>query len=72
MAEAEILAQREAPEMGPDGRWRIITVVTYQTPALPPRDVTIPKTDPTDDEISAAIRADIERAAAQAPRRLTF
>jgi len=43
----------------PDGL-RPALRVTYSTPTVPPRTVFVPGEDPTDDQVSAVIRADLD------------
>jgi hypothetical protein len=70
MAEASILSMREEPVFLTEGRVDRVTVVVYSTRDSAPRTVRIPGRDPDEETIKAAIRADLEQAAAEAPRTL--
>ena len=60
MPQVQIIRRERAEITGPEGRPLDVTQVTYSTATLPPAVVTVEKTDPTDDEVAAAIRADID------------
>lgn len=46
--------------------------VTYSTPDIPPRNVFVPGELPTEAQVAAAIRQDIQAAASQRPTTMTI
>ena len=60
MPQVQILRRERAEVPDAEGRPVDGTSVTYQTQTLPPAVVVIQKPDPSDEEVLAAIKADID------------
>jgi hypothetical protein len=63
MSEVQILSRFPAQQPDPEsGVPKPVLAVTYSTAAVPPRTVTVPGDSPSEEEIAAAIRLDLESA----------
>jgi len=70
LPQVQILRRERVEVPNDEGRPIDATQVTYQTQTLPPSSVVIPKLDPSDDEVRAAIRADIDTRPTLTPQTL--
>ena len=70
MTEVTIISEEEIPHYQPDGGVTVMIAVTYTANDRPPRTVWIDKPKYSDAVLRQAIRSDMEKAAAEAPRKL--
>lgn len=70
MAKVTVLAQSEAQVPGPEGKPQTYTYVTYRDEYGHIGHLTLPKKDPTDADIAAAILKQRREEAARKPREI--
>jgi len=72
MAKVTELSRSEATVPGPDGKPATYTYVTYRAENGRIGMVVIPKKDPTDADVAAAIRRQAEEAAKRKPKEISL
>ncbi len=60
MAQVTLHSRSEAEQLLPDGTVQRVVMVTYSTPQVPPRTISLPVDQASDTQIAQAIRKDVE------------